>query len=375
MRCLASRPAGGDGIRGTRALRAAGRSPRWAGQRRAFTLVEMLVVIAIIAVLAGMLLPAIQMAREAARKASCSNNLRNLALGVQQFDTSKGYVPASRTFLKIPSRGGQTYTPPPVFNANTAGLHTVTWVHQILPYIERQDLYDLLQAELLAYSGGSYNPVEIIVQRGGNNGIKLNVMFCPSDELDGTKEQASYACNSGLPDNILITPNSGYAFGVDWDANGVFDNRMQGSNDVGLKIFKTTLGRIPDGTANTLMLAENVDVEQWHLNGWGSQGEREFNLGLVWQDDTVTQQINKNTGNVSTNGFVEDYARPSSNHSAGFNAAFCDGSVRFLSESIDYTGYARLMTSEGKRYKRAGMNTTISGTYNVQVTPLSDGDY
>lgn len=359
-----------------------GRHAPWmayaAGRKAGFTLVEMLVVIAIIAVLAGMLLPAVQMAREAGRKASCANNLRNLALAVQQFDTSKGYVPASRTFLKIPSRGSLSYTPPPTFNHPSASLHTVTWVHQILPYIERQDLFDLLQAELLAFSssgGSGYNPVEIIVTRGGNNGIKLNVMFCPSDELDGTKEQASYACNSGLPDNILITANGGYGFGVDWDANGVFDNRMQGISDAGLRIFKTTLGRIPDGTTNTLMFAENVDVEQWHLNGWGSQGEREFNLGLVWQDDVVTQQINKNTGNVSSAGFVEEFARPSSNHSAGFNAAFCDGSVRFLSESIDYGVYARLMTSEGKRYRRAGMNTTISGTATLQATPLSDGDY
>jgi prepilin-type N-terminal cleavage/methylation domain-containing protein/prepilin-type processing-associated H-X9-DG protein len=353
----------------------AGGAARAAGQHGAFTLVEMLVVIAIIAVLAGMLLPAIQMAREAARKASCANNLRNLALAVQQFDSSKGYVPASRTFLKIPSRGTSSYHPPLVFNNSSAALHTVTWVHQILPYIERQDLYDLLQEELRNYSGGSYNPVEIIVQRGGNDGIKLSVMFCPSDELDGTKEQASYACNSGLPDNIAITPTAGYAFGVDWDANGVFDNRMQGTSDVSLKIYKTTLGRIPDGTANTLMLAENVDVEQWHLNGWGTQGEREFNLGLVWQDDVVTQQLNKNTGNVSSGGFSEDFARPSSNHSAGFNAAFCDGSVRFLSESIAYSVYARLMTSEGRRYKQAGRNTWIQATHDVQVTPLSDSDF
>src|SRR5438270_10812508 len=65
---------------------------------RAFTLVEMLVVISIIAVLAALLLPAVNMAREAARKAQCSNNLRNLALAAQQFDSAKGYYPASRNF-------------------------------------------------------------------------------------------------------------------------------------------------------------------------------------------------------------------------------------------------------------------------------------
>jgi prepilin-type processing-associated H-X9-DG protein len=301
------------------------------------------------------------MAREAARKASCSNNLRQLTLAVQQFDTNKGYVPASRTYFRMPRRPpqGQTVLAPP------AGA-VITWVHEILPFIERDDLYNALETASSA--------------DGALANIKLTVVFCPSDELDGTKEQASYACNSGLPDNFFNADD--LAYGVDWDANGVFDTRIPvlpgtqiNQNTVFRKFFKTTLGRIPDGTTNTLMLAENVDVEQWHLNGWGSGGEREFNLGLVWQDDTVTQQINKNTGRVSSVGFAEDYARPSSNHSNGFNAAFCDGSVRFLSESIDYGVYARLMTSEGKRYKRAGMNTQISGTYSVQIVPLSDGDY
>jgi prepilin-type processing-associated H-X9-DG protein len=324
-----------------------------------------------------MLLPAIQMAREAARKATCSNNLRNLALAVQQFDTNKGYVPASRTYFRMPRRPpqGQTVLAPP------AGA-VITWVHEILPFIERDDLYNALETASSA--------------DGALANIKLTVVFCPSDELDGTKEQASYACNSGLPDNFFNADD--LAYGVDWDANGVFDTRIPvlpgtqiNQQTVFRKFFKTTLGRIPDGTTNTLMLAENVDVERWHLSGWDDKGEREFNLGLVWQDnywDTnpiaywrvenpndERQVINKEKREDSPGRWPWTYARPSSNHSNGFNAAFCDGSVRFVSELIDYTVYARLMTSEGKKYKQAGRNTTIPATYNVQTTPLSDGDY
>src|SRR5262245_29130525 len=70
---------------------------------RAFTLVEMLAVISIIAVLAALLLPAVNMARESGRRASCGNNLRNLALAAQQFDSAKGYYPASRTFWNDPA--------------------------------------------------------------------------------------------------------------------------------------------------------------------------------------------------------------------------------------------------------------------------------
>src|SRR5438128_1859621 len=86
-------------------------SLRWQARRRAFTLVEMLVVISIIAVLAALLLPYVNMAREAGRRASCSNNLRNLGLAAQQFDSAKGYYPASRTFLNDPTYVSGKYMP------------------------------------------------------------------------------------------------------------------------------------------------------------------------------------------------------------------------------------------------------------------------
>src|SRR6478672_1225029 len=99
-----------------------------ASRRRGFTLVEMLVVISIIAVLAALLLPAVNMAREAARRAQCSNNLRNLALAAQQFDSAKGYYPASRTFWNDAAYKSSPNSPQ---TSSTAPGHILTWVHEI----------------------------------------------------------------------------------------------------------------------------------------------------------------------------------------------------------------------------------------------------
>ena len=117
----------------------------------AFTLVEMLVVISIIAILAALLLPAINGAREMARRASCSNNLKNLALAVQQFDQAKGQLPASRTFwnnptylTKVPASGGV----PANWNSTSPQLatnHILSWVHEIMPYIEKQTIRDQIE--------------------------------------------------------------------------------------------------------------------------------------------------------------------------------------------------------------------------------------
>ncbi len=379
------------------------RSRAFRGARsRAFTLVEMLVVISIIAVLAALLLPAVNMAREAGRRASCSNNLRNLALAAQNFDSAKGYYPASRTFWN-----DATYKSSPKYPGSWGSSPgaVLTWIHEIMPYIERQDMRGLIEANLNPTTGANLPVYQVAYG-------KLAIVFCPSDEIDaGVSDvsglqysQLSYACNAGVMDNTTVAGTPGAAItGFDWPQNGAFDNRLKGSGD-NQKTFKTALGDITagDGASNTILFAENSDLEEWNY------GPTEYHVGVIWDDNyqnasTPNQILNKyiNTYpgaardtkpdtllNLSASHNIVQppqfdalaYARPLSNHPTGFMLAFCDGRVKFVSEGIDYTVYARLMTSNGKKYSRAGnieqppAQTTLQ-IRQVLMAPLRDGDY
>ena len=345
---------------------------------RAFTLVEMLVVISIIAVLAALLLPAINMAREAARRAQCSNNLRNLQLAATQFDQAKTAVPASRTYWND-AKYMSTALPD---NNNTTGA-ILTWVHEILSYVERQDVRTQVEAAL-----NSGNPVQAVA-------MKLNVVFCPSDEVDDNLSpntqlaysQLSYGINTGVPDNYEVAPQLAEKTGFDWPQNGVSDNRIKGSGAT-QKVHKTTFQRIPDGQSNTILFVDNSDLEEWNY------APTEYHVGIVWDDSlNLGQQLNRyppglNPPNVKPDTLAAIYgttpsatvlfARPLSQHPTGFMTAFCGGNVKFVSESIDYTVYCRLMTSEGAKYMPAGINdsgVTMQQTQNIramQKTPLAD---
>lgn len=333
--------------------------------RRAFTLVEMLVVIAIISLLAAILVPAIMEARRTAWRMQCSNNLKNLSLGVIHFQTAKNYLPASRTYWNdaaykrsalYPQTWGQTNPPQKM----------LTWVHEIMPYVEQQPLREQVEDALRRD-----RPVSAVAGR-------LNLLLCPVDETDATTSsnsgqvlpysQLSYAVNGGLMDDIWLQFP---ACGFDWPANGVFDNRLKGSTtslpEANLRIFTTRLDDVTrgDGTANTILIAENSDLEEWNY------APTEPHACIVW-DESGNQRLNKypagltppDTKPASLAAMYNlaspqpancvPYARPLSQHGTGFMAAFCDGHVRFVSESISYETYARLMTSDGKKYLQAG---------------------
>src|SRR3954454_5042737 len=116
-------------------------------RRRAFTLVEMLVVIGIIGVLAALLLAALGPARNTALRMSCSHNLRQLALAVEEFHVANGCYPASRTFWNDAGYKASGNLPV-TWNTASARPQTLSWVHELMPYIEKQDMRDAVEANL-----------------------------------------------------------------------------------------------------------------------------------------------------------------------------------------------------------------------------------
>jgi prepilin-type N-terminal cleavage/methylation domain-containing protein/prepilin-type processing-associated H-X9-DG protein len=363
-------------------------------QLRAFTLVEMLVVISIIAVLASLILPSILATKGIAHRSSCANNVRNLYVAAQQFEVSKGHLPASRTFWNSPQYRA-TGSMPASWNASNAPSQTLTWVHELMPYFERQDLREQVEGQLL--SKGSVQ----------NVGGRINILVCPSEPLEDLPPanpsvkyaRLSYGCNSGVADNTsLANPQ----YGLDWPQNGLFDNRLKGSTtslpEAQLKTYETSLGRIPDGTSNTILFVDNPDLEEWNF------APTEFHVCVVWDDQnypnvrqafSLSAQAAKGIPsdkpdtllNLYKQGvnYVLPYARPTSYHPGGFMVAFCDGSVRFVSESIAYEVYMQLMTSEGRKYQPAGMKTlpapppppatTNNAIQNVFQSPLDGSSF
>lgn len=156
--------------------------------RHAFTLVELLVVIAIIGILVALLLPAVQYARESARRMSCGNNLKQLGLAIQTFEASNRVLPSS-------------YRPTaPSANGNVDGWSCQA---QILPYVERGDLYDRIDF------GSGYNQQVLIPGASGSirlSAMKLDVLICPSEINTHIRNGASgpehaplsYGCNLGI---------------------------------------------------------------------------------------------------------------------------------------------------------------------------------
>ncbi len=322
-------------------------------QRRAFTIVELLVVISIIVVLMGLLLPAVQAARETARRVQCSNNLAQLGRATLEYEVNKTFLPASRTF---PSK-----SPPSVpanYNTNT---NYSSWVHALLEQI-RPDLYDQLRTMPLVSNVGVVN----------GEGIGISAFKCPSDSDDSDfKDVLSYACNSGRIDNA----NPVSAGQWDFQANGLFDNRIKGASDSGFTVAKTSIGDVArgDGTSNTILYTENVNLINWR------ECPNEYNVGVVWRDwvnDTPASFPNIINWDYENAPLDYAHARPASEHPGGVMMCFADGTVKYINEGIDYTVYARLMTSHGAKIREPDGVTAVDPTVmTIQQTPLGEGDY
>ena len=313
-----------------------------------FTLVELLVVITIIGILIALLLPAVQAAREAARRLQCSNNLKQLALGCLIHENVQGFLPTGGwgyQWLGDPDRGAG--------KRQTGG-----WVYNILPYIEQTALHQLGAGATLDTQRSAANAKRVQTPITAFNcpTRRPSILFARTIVVglycDPVSAQARscYAINLGDTNRTVIGGPGAYWIGEHrtyrWpdtsDITGVSFIRSQ-----------VTMAMICDGSSNTYLVGEKHINPDYYLTGmdWGD----DWNMYLGHQDDNYRSVGYPDTSNPGTYLYfppMQDqpglmYEKGfGSAHVGGLNMALCDGSVRSVSYSIDPEVHRRLGNRE-----------------------------
>ncbi len=284
-----------------------------------FTLVELLAVIAIIGVLMGLLLPAVQSAREAGRRNACENNLKQIAYAVVNYDGQKGFVPGWRN--KHPN--------------STAAVQTSSkedgapgWPIILLPNLERRDIWDASKTSIVTVSGNSI----------AASGIDIPIFLCASSPPDSTGGLA-YAVNAGTTNRSGTAQMIGDGVAPDTFGYTASSVTVYLAGKIGIDAISSG-----DGTATTLLCSEkckeNTTQPGWSvLIGSGSSSP-------IISDWTTVQAFGLESTTLAATSVINEGAMyPSSNHPGGVMAAFCDGHTRFLEESVAGSVYGHLLTS------------------------------
>ncbi|MFO0868840.1 MAG: DUF1559 domain-containing protein [Pirellulales bacterium] len=295
--------------------------------RRGFTLVELLVVIAIIGILVALLLPAVQAAREASRRSSCINNLKQIALATHNYhDTYK------------------------VFPVGAYSCCWGTWQVAIMPYLEQTNVSDLYQNIGLydvpnanwRYSGSVNRPVV---------SFRFSALTCPSSDVRAapiaTITSHNYAANYGNTSYSQQANLNGVIFGQ--APFSPIASATQPPREIGFQ-------SITDGTSSTLLFAEVRQAVGSDLRGftwWGDASGFETYLApnSPLPDRIYTSgYCNNNPPNppcaVATSSDPTMFAARS-RHPGGVQVAFCDGSARFIANTIQLSTWRALSTSQG----------------------------
>ena len=330
--------------------------------RHGFTLVELLVVIAIIGILVALLLPAVQAAREAARRAQCQNQLKQLALGLLNYESTYGAFPAGARSFPLTLNPAHR---PPSSNGDEVGAPW-TWVTSVMPYIERQNFIDQLDVGIALNAGVNLPLIEE---------ASMPELICPSDpeanqpmrdiratgfnprrgqglwylaSMGPTTQQGScpwsrdaracMGCNAGSTDvnpafcapcyvgkRGLTCPDDSLCVGM----------LCRNADEVAIR-------RVTDGLSNTYLLGETLALHTvWNCVFCDNSPVTTTNTPM-----NTMERDNKNVSSpdkllASTGGFK-------SMHPGGANFAMGDGSVRFENEAIDYFLYNALGTRAGE---------------------------
>jgi prepilin-type N-terminal cleavage/methylation domain-containing protein len=325
-----------------------------ARRRSAFTLVELLVVIAIIGILVALLLPAVQAAREAARRTQCGNNLKQLGLAVHNYhDTYKTLPP-----------GGMNCPNHPVTPCNgwdlDPGPWMTTWSICILPFMEQQPLFDKYDAKR-----HNMDSVNLPVLQ-----TFLETYLCPSDLNTQRLEEPSSGPANGL--NVRLAPGSYAAVsgvadvrgGPHWDEDTNRNPLWRGAMHVvvqrnsGRNIGLERLADIIDGTSNTLLIGEyHTKTTNRRRRFWGyaysGYNQSGIHLGspttFGFPDFDLCDAAPPTGAGAHNNDCKRAFA---SFHPGGVQFALADASVRFVPKTIDFNllvGSATIQRSESSR--------------------------
>jgi prepilin-type N-terminal cleavage/methylation domain-containing protein/prepilin-type processing-associated H-X9-DG protein len=305
---------------------------RW-GQ--GFTLIELLVVIAIIAILIALLLPAVQQAREAARRTQCRNSLKQLGLAVHNYHD---------TYNRLPM-------------GTRAGTTAPNWRIALLPGLDQAPVFNKLNFAD-SFSGAGYGTNSVL------NGLFIPVFKCASSPLPGNANSGNYAQNSaagmthdyvgiaGGYDATNVIPTSGcspeHRYGGITCVNGLLTaNYCYNFRDA------------TDGTSNTMIIGEqsgsigNADIRANYYGGWGgfTQAMPATAQYATWSSGTdvwgtgitsVRYAINPKTTAGGMDEVYDMNTALTSYHSGGINALMTDGAVRFISENINFVNLVNL---------------------------------
>lgn len=357
-------------------------------RRNAFTLVELLVVIAIIGILVALLLPAVQAAREAARRMQCVTNLKNIALATINHHDTFGHFPVDESYYDGGDRGNSAnsaqrvnvgeltfqWEPRANFGIPAEGLDGGGWIVRVLPFIEEQSLFDQFDQPGTGVNGNWSAFTGMNATNGQPDsafsqalGQQPAIIVCPSDDNGGPKQGEQFPYSRGTetplgPQILVATTNyKGNA------GDGVYENEpepladwsytprfscYEGDKCVGV-FWRATyirggvkLSSFTDGTSQTLLIGEASPLDG-NSAAWSSDGDwavTSVELNFDYENDG---QCIDGLGAVNPGqcwGLMRGFR---SFHPGGVNFARADGSVSFLSESIEHAVYRALSTRNG----------------------------
>ena len=319
--------------------------------RRAFTLVELLVVITIIGILVALLLPAVQAAREAARRLQCGNNLKQMGLGAINHEAACGFYPSggwSFTWIGDADRG---------FGKSQPG----GWVYNILPYIDQANIYNMPR-------DGDPNRVTAAQLEGAARMIATTIpgMLCPSLCRDPSQlfsspqrlfnanyvkqvARSTYAANAGDQgaNHLGIGPDTvESAETFPWP-----DSRI--CTGVSFQRSEVAISDISDGVGNTILFAEKyVDPNEWSPDASTAHGD-ETNMYIGFDCDMFRTAYFPPMQYAAGVG-DGDGTRFGSTHASSFGAVFCDVAVHWVHYDIDLAVFRNLTNRKDSKYVNIG---------------------